>query len=506
MAIRNDAGADSKLGIYFAESDFKDERYSNGYPIIGVKDAWKTSAEYNHTKQTAVYVLDKPIAAHEGDRLVIYFNRNGAGCVRVSTSPIATLNPIDTSIAPLLAQGSQDDPGVRLTYLLSTARDASALEEIRQLHRQALECRGGKSPVVVTVSVSPQMTRVLPRGNWQDESGAVVEPAVPNFLSHANLPKDRRLNRLDLARWLVAPENPLTSRVFVNRLWKQFLGSGISNIVEDLGAQGESPTHPELLDWLAVEFRQSGWDVKHMVRLILTSSTYRQQSNLPPQLRESDPNDRLLAAQSPRRLEAEFVRDNALAIAGLIDLDIGGPSVKPYQPVGYYTNIQFPDRNYVSDSDERQWRRGLYMHRQRTFLHPMLANFDAPSREDGICTRNISNTPQQALTLLNDPTFVEASRVLAQKIVALHQSTDEARLEAIYQRALCRAPQDDERRSLVQFVATQRDYYTKHADDARKLVHTGFATVPTNVDEPELAAWTSVCRVVLNLHETITRY
>ena len=506
MLIKTASGAENKLGVYFADADFKDERYSNGYPIIGVKDAWKTSTEYSHTTQTAVYILNNPIEAKEGDRLVMYFNRNGAGCVRVSASPIAPLNPIDPAIAPLLAQGSQQDPGVRLTYLLSTDHDASVLEEIRQLHRQVLECRGGKSPVVVTVSVPPQVTRVLPRGNWQDESGAVVEPAVPNFLPHTSLPKDRRLNRLDLAHWLVATENPLTSRVFVNRLWKQFFGSGISNIVEDLGAQGESPSHPELLDWLAVEFRQNSWDVKHMVRLIATSSTYRQQSNLPMQLRESDPNDRLLAAQAPRRLEAEFVRDNALAISGLIDLDIGGPSVKPYQPPGYYANIQFPDRTYVPEADERQWRRGLYMHWQRTFLHPMLANFDAPSREDGICTRNLSNTPQQALTLLNDPEFVEASRVLAQKILQSHESSDEKRIDQIYQRTLCRSAQGDERQSLVHFLLTQRDYYKQNPGDAKKLVHIGFAPASKNTGESELAAWTSVCRVVLNLHETITRY
>ena len=178
----------------------------------------------------------------------------------------------------------------------------------------------------------------------------------------------------------------------VNRFWKQFFGTGLCASVEDLGLQGEWPSHPELLDWLAVEFRQPAdpkatpWDVKRIVRLIVTSTTYRQQSNLPPALRESDPGNRLLAAQSPRRLEAEFVRDNALAAAGLLNLaDVGGPSVKPYQPEGYYAPIQFPDREYVAETDERQYRRGVYMHWQRTFLHPMLANFDAPSREDAIC-------------------------------------------------------------------------------------------------------------------------
>jgi hypothetical protein len=359
---------------------------------------------------------------------------------------------------------------------------------------------------VVTMAVQPQMMRVLPRGNWQDETGAVVEPAVPHFLPQASVPKGRRLTRLDLARWLVAPENPLTARVFVNRLWKQFLGSGFSNVVEDLGAQGEPATYPELLDWLAVEFRESGWDVKHMVRLIVTSSTYRQDSNLPVALREVDPGDRLYAAQAPRRLEAEFIRDNALAAAGLIDLEVGGPSAKPYQPEGYYAAIQFPDRKYVPDAGPTQYRRGVYMHWQRTFLHPMLANFDAPSREDSVCTRNLSNTPQQALTLLNDPEFLEAARVLAQGVVSSVKDGDRARINEGYRRVLSRDVRENECGSLLEFLGKQREYYGGHKDDARKVVHTGFAPVAAGEDESELAAWTGVCRVILNLHEGITRY
>jgi len=358
--------------------------------------------------------------------------------------------------------------------------------------------------VLVTVSVPPAITRILPRGNWQDESGAIVEPQVPHFLPQKSVAKGRRLNRLDLANWIVSRENPLTARVFMNRLWRQFFGTGISSIVEDLGGQGEWPTHPELLDWLAVEFRDSGWDVKHMVKLIVMSNAYQQDSSLPPASREIDPNDRLLSAQAPRRLDAEFVRDNALFAAGLINLDIGGPSIKPYQPAGYYANIQFPDRQYIADPDDRQYRRGIYTHWQRSFLHPMLANFDAPSREDGVCTRIQSNTPQQALTLLNDPEFVEAARVLAQHVAS--QSTDDAKLDAIYLRVLGRNVSDRERQSLTKFLASQRDYYHAHADDAKKLLSIGFARKAADGDDSELAAWTSVCRVVLNLHETITRY
>jgi len=359
---------------------------------------------------------------------------------------------------------------------------------------------------------TPTHARASP-GNWQDEGGDPVEPRVPAFLTSAASESTHPLTRLDLARWIVSPNNPLTSRAVVNRFWKQFFGQGICASVEDLGAQGEMPSHPELLDWLAVEFRDpsvdSGhahaWDVKHLVKLMVMSSAYRQDSNPSADSRERDPNDRLLSSQSPRRLDAEFVRDNALAAAGLINLDVGGPSDFPYQPQGYYANIQFPDRKYVADEDDRQYRRGVYLHWQRTFLHPMLANFDAPSREDAVCTRNLSNTPQQALTLLNDPEFVEAARVLAEKSIRAAAS-DDGRLEGVFLRTLGRAPKQNERQSLLAFLAEQRDYYRSHRDDADKLLQVGNAPVAKDADESELAAWTTVCRVVLNLHETITRY
>jgi hypothetical protein len=359
---------------------------------------------------------------------------------------------------------------------------------------------------MITRAMEPLTTRVLPRGNWQDESGAVVTPGVPDFLAQSTESEGRRLTRLDLARWIMAPENPLTARVFVNRLWKQFFGNGISGVIDDVGAQGEWPSHPELLDWLAVEFRESGWDVKHMVKQIVMSATYRQDSRQRPELREIDPINRLLAAQSPRRLEAEFVRDNALAIAGLLDPEIGGPSAFPYQPRGYYENLQFPDRDYVADRDERQYRRGVYMHWQRTFLQPMLANFDAPSREECTATRSVANTPQQALTLLNDPTFVEAARVLAGNLLAAPAGSDDERIDALFRQVLARPARASERKSLGAFLATLRRTYRDSPDDARKLLRVGIAPLSAVAPEPELAAWTGVCRVVLNLHETITRY
>jgi hypothetical protein len=367
-----------------------------------------------------------------------------------------------------------------------------------------LECRDGKSPTVVTQAWDPRPVRLLPRGNWQDDSGELVGPAVPHFLPQLAT-GDRRPTRLDLAKWLVAPENPLTARVFVNRLWKQFFGAGLSNVLDDVGAQGEWPTHPELLDWLAVEFRESGWDVKHMVRLMVLSAAYRQDSKARPELKDLDPANRLLAFMSPRRLDAEFVRDNALFVAGLLSPELGGPSAKPYQPAGYYTNLQFPDRDYAAHRDDRQYRRGVYTHWQRTFLHPMLANFDAPSREETCACRLPANTPQQALTLLNDPTFVEAARVLAAAAMS-DVKGDGDRIDWVYRRVLARAPKPAERESLITFLATQREDYRGQPDETKRLLRVGQTPAPAGADEPELAAWTSLCRVVLNLHEAITRY
>jgi hypothetical protein len=243
-----------------------------------------------------------------------------------------------------------------------------------------------------------------------------------------------------------------------------------------------------------------------MIRLMVASRTYQQSSSLRLELRDLDPNNRLLASQNPRRLDAEFVRDNALAISGLLNPEMGGPSVHPYQPAGYYVNLQFPSRDYTADTDERQWRRGVYMHWQRTFLHPMLANFDAPMRDECTANRPASNTPQQALTLLNDPTFVESARVFAARLMAEKLPSDEARLDRAYELAVSRPVKDKEKTSLLGFLKAQRECYAGDTAGADKLSRIGMAPVCEQGSKVELAAWTSVCRVILNLHETITRY
>jgi len=316
---------------------------------------------------------------------------------------------------------------------------------------------------------------------------------------------DRKANRLDLARWIVSRDNPLTARVFVNRLWKIAFGRGIVSSLEDFGTQGVFPTHPQLLDFLAVEFMDSSWDIKHMLKMMVMSSTYRQSSRADEELRRRDPGNLWLARQGRFRLDAEMVRDNALAISGLLSTKIGGPSVKPYQPAGYWKHLNFPTREYYPDHGADQYRRGLYTYWQRTFLHPSLKAFDAPTREECTVERPRSSTPLQALVLLNDPTYVEAARVLAERMIREGGTTPAERINWAYRRAVSRKAKAEEAKLLIELHARHRADFTKDPQAARKLIGTGERPAPADLDAADLAAWTSVARVILNLHETITR-
>jgi len=351
---------------------------------------------------------------------------------------------------------------------------------------------------------TPTVVRILPRGNWMDESGEVVQPAFPGYLPAPTI-TGRTPDRLDLARWLVSRDHPLTARVVMNRLWKQFFGAGLSRVLDDLGGQGEPPVHPELLDWLACEFIDSGWDMKHMVRTIVSSATYRQSSTASAERIAADPANRELARQSAWRVDAELVRDAALASSGLLVRTIGGPSVKPYQPDGYWENLNFPPRNYQVDTGAKQYRRGLYTWWQRSFLHPSMLAFDAPSREECCAERPRSNIPQQALVLLNDPTYVEAARALAARIIAAGGSAPEERMAWAWRQALQRLPRVEELETVMPLYRRQLAAYQADQAAAASLTKVGLAPPPTGIDAAELAAWTHVARVLLNLHETITR-
>ncbi len=368
---------------------------------------------------------------------------------------------------------------------------------------------------LVTEATEPTETRILARGNWMDDTGAVVTPAIPAFLGKLT-PSGPRATRLDLANWLVSPTNPLTARVFANRMWRQFFGTGITKSLDDFGSQGEWPTHPELLDWLASEFMRPQWqadgthpwDVRHLIRTIVLSYTYRQSSMPRTDLEEHDPYDRLLARQTRFRVDAENVHDIALSASGLLVEKFGGPSVKPYQPDGYLAPLNFPKREYSASHGDDLYRRGVYTFWQRTFLHPSLAAFDAPTREECTINRINSNTPLQALVLLNDPIYVEAARVFAENLLRQGRTLD-ARIDRAFERTVSRPATPAERRTLEDLYRKSLAEYHQSPAEAEALIHSGEAPVPAasslKSTPAEFAALTVVTRAVLNMHETITR-
>jgi hypothetical protein len=382
--------------------------------------------------------------------------------------------------------------------LLSVRQDLAANRKARgDLELSIPKC-------LVSISDKPRTVRILPRGNFLIETGEIVHPALPEYLV-SEKPEKENLNRLDLANFLVSRDNPLTARVVMNRLWKQFFGIGLSKVLDDLGSQGEAPPNQPLLDWLACEFMDSGWDMKHMIQIITTSDTYKQSSIQSKELRSRDPFNRELATQSRWRLDAELVRDNALSISALLDPTIGGPSVKPYQPEGYWENLNFPVRTYDASKGSAQYRRGLYTWWQRSYLHPSLLAFDAPTREECAAERNRSNIPQQALVLLNDPTYVEASRVFASRILEECSGNETERITWAWRQVLQRPPRADEMETAQALLSKNMHEYKDHPDSAKAFLAVGQSPIPEKKDPVELAAWTNVARMLLNLHETITR-
>ncbi len=382
---------------------------------------------------------------------------------------------------------------------------AAVKKEIDAATNQRKAVQNSAPQLIVSKAKSnPRVVRILPRGNWQDESGPIVEPAIPEVFGRLDTP-GRRATRLDLANWVAAPDNPLTPRVFVNRVWMLFFGAGMTSNLSDAGTQGALPSHGDLLDYLAADFVEHDWDVKRLVRQIVLSGTYRQSSLADQHKRSKDPYNRLLARQNRWRLDAEIVRDTALSIGGLLVREVGGPSVKPYQPAGYWTHLKFPNRSWQHDKGKNQYRRGLYTWWQRTFLHPSLLAFDAPTREECVPQRSRSNTPLQALVLLNDPTYVEAARKFAERIVSQGGDSVDDRIRYAMKEATSRAARDEEIAVLSELYSQQLSEYADDSPAAEKLLATGLSPRDASMQLPQLAAWTDVARAVLNLNETITR-
>lgn len=352
--------------------------------------------------------------------------------------------------------------------------------------------------VVTTEATEPAVTRILPRADWMNETTEIVQPAIPAFLGKLDT-GGRRATRLDLANWLVSKDNPLTARAYVNRVWREFFGIGLSKSLDDLGSQGEAPVHPELLDWLAFDFREH-WDMKQLVRTIVMSKAYRRSSMSSPELDEKDPDNRLIARQSRFRVEAETVHDIALSVSGLLVDRFGGPPAKPVTPQGYLLAMNFPKRDYSESRGDDLYRRAVYTQWQRTFLHPELLNFDAPTREECTVNRVNSNTPLQALDLLNDPIFVEAARVFAQRAI---KSGGKNPVDWAFREAEDRAPTVEEHKVLQGLYTDSLKQFRADRKGAEALLSVGESTHAGA--SAELAALTAVTRAILNLHETITR-
>jgi hypothetical protein len=315
---------------------------------------------------------------------------------------------------------------------------------------------------------------------------------------------------LGLARWLVAADHPLTARVTVNRFWQSIFGTGIVKTAENFGSQGDLPSHPRLLDWLATQFVQSGWNVKDFHRLLVTSATYRQSSRVSPELLQRDPENRLLARGPRFRLPAEAIRDSALATSGLLVGTIGGPSVRPYQPKGLWEEVSFGIKTYGAqqyeqDHGEALYRRSMYTFWKRSCPPPSLATFDAPDRE--ICTvrRERTNTPLQALVLLNDPIYVEAARSLAQRVMREGGDSNTERAAYAFRMATGRRPTAAESAVLLEELQERLIEFTQDREAATRLLAIGDSKADTSLEVGELAAWTMVARLVLNLDETITK-
>ncbi len=362
------------------------------------------------------------------------------------------------------------------------------------------------STMVMEEMSKPRDTFVLVRGDFRT-FGDKVSPGVPASLPP--LPADAPPNRLGLARWLVDPGHPLVSRVTVNRYWQQYFGTGLVKTSEDFGTQGEWPSHPELLDWLAGEFIGSGWDIKALQRLIVMSAVYRQSSRVSPELQKRDPSNRLLARGPRFRLDAEMIRDNALAVSGLLDDRLGGPSVSPYQPAGLWEAVgfgrEFSAQRYEQSHGRDLYRRGIYVYWKRALPYPPLLTFDAPNRE--VCTDNRArtNTPLQALVLLNDPVYIESARVLGQRILSEGGASVDDRIGFAFKLCTARAPRQQELDVLKEIYAAQLARFQADTAAAAKLVAIGESPPPDGVDAAELAAWTAVGNVLLNLDETITK-
>lgn len=466
----------------------------------------------SNVPHNAVFLLDKPLSNPAGYRITFRLTQmhggwnsddnqnNNLGRFRFSVTDAQnpSADPVPAAVREILAiPDAQRTPAQidaifhywRTTQLGWQSANA-ALEKLWQSHPK------GASQLVLHERVAGRNTHRLNRGDFLKPAEAVT-PTVPAFL-HA-LPDGPSPSRLSFARWLADPKSPTTARSIVNRAWQGYFGTGLVSTSEDFGVQGDAPTHPELLDWLAVELMENGWSLKHLHRLIATSATYRQSSQVTPELLARDPDNRLLARGPRQRVSAETVRDIALAASGLLQERIGGPSVHPPAPEFLFKPpASYGPKTWHTDDGADRYRRGVYTFRFRSVPYPMLQTFDAPNG-DFACVRRVrSNTPLQALTLLNEPLFVECARALASATITACSGDENARIEWAFQRCVCRSPQSDELNVLRSFIDEQQRRFAAGELKPQELLG-------GKEDSVELATYTALARVLLNLDETVTK-
>lgn len=445
-----------------------------------------------------------PISQREYYSLFAYFNSvDESGRGHGNAPPL--LSVPDKTLAARIAQTQQQLAAKQQAAAACQPGSDEAqqfAEEVTALQKTLNQLQASAPTVMVMKDLpEPRATFVLQRGAY-DQPGEVVTPATPEVLSERTGTYEK--NRLGLARWLMDPNHPLTARVAVNRYWQMYFGKGLVETPEDFGIQGKPPTHPELLDWLASEFIRTGWDIKRMQRLIVTSSTYKQSSAGSEERLQKDPENRLLGRAPRFRLDAEFIRDQALCVSGLMSWKIGGPSVKPYQPAKLWNELASASVDYVEDKGASLYRRSLYTFVRRTVPPPGMTVFDAPNRELCSVRRARTNTPLQALNLMNDPIYVESCRALAERILC-HPCDDRARLISAWKTVLSREPSERELALLTDSLTYYRQRYHADVTAATELIGVGESKPDTDLPPAELAAYTAICSILLNLDEAVTR-
>jgi hypothetical protein len=534
IALNGSNGASKPLKIAAASADFSQETFPIAYAIDDQPQTGWAIDPQEGTAHAAIFRLDEPIVPQGDSTLEItldfqsIFASHQLGRFRLSLTraenPTTDTIPVEIASALKVAADERNDAQrnmIRSFYRTAISIEGRTLESRRKALQETLRKLDESLPTAMVMREMPEPrdTFMLMRGEY-DKKGEKVEAATPAALPP--LPEGMPANRLGLARWLVDPSQPLTSRVVVNRIWQMFFGTGIVETSGDFGIQGALPSHPELLDWLAVEFMRPTdaagestgrrWDVKAIVRRMVLSSTYRQSSTVTPERLAADPEDRLLDRAPRLRLQAEFVRDQALAISGLLKHRIGGPSVSPYQPSGLWEELMsrsdgaaWSAQTYTQSHGDDLYRRTMYTFWKRTSPPPTLSTFDAPDRE--VCTvrRSRTNTPLQALVLMNDPTYVEASRHLAERIMGQKGASADDRISFAFRLATARTPSDEERSVLREFFEAELAHYRQHPDAAKELLSVGESPVNGALDPAELAAWTAVSSAILNLDETVTK-